>query len=354
MLLPNRHGSSDEYRYGFQGQENDTEIKGEGNSVNYKYRMHDPRVGRFFATDPLASRYPFMTPYQFSSNSPIGALEVEGLEGVDVKFRIWQKAQGGIQAQMAEHESEVAKKVTKAVIVDMPEAAVDGVTFLASTLFQSTVGGFSYGYGDMKYGRGNQTKVYFSQYGFNWKDGFYKEGYNSGFGHVDLADGLRLFEGVSVVTGAGKVFSGVGKLIKVGKSLRFKGKAFRYEKPEFIETTWTMHAGNIKANHRYTKEGVGGVYAGTSPETALAEITHYGPLGERVLVEKTFELNKVMDLTNSSVRKKFGVSLDDITNGDDYTIPQSLYDKAIEGGYDGILAPSARKEGGSNIIILNE
>ncbi len=49
MILP---GSN--YRYGFQGQERDDEIKGNGNSVNYKYRMHDPRLGRFFAVDPLA------------------------------------------------------------------------------------------------------------------------------------------------------------------------------------------------------------------------------------------------------------------------------------------------------------
>ncbi len=42
--------------------------------------MHDPRVGRFFATDPLESKYPYLTPYQFSSNQPIHASELEGLE----------------------------------------------------------------------------------------------------------------------------------------------------------------------------------------------------------------------------------------------------------------------------------
>src|SRR5690554_2394867 len=68
------------YRYGFQGQEMDDEVKGKGNSVNYKYRMHDPRVGRFFAIDPLASKYPYYSPYQFSSNSVIVAIELEGLE----------------------------------------------------------------------------------------------------------------------------------------------------------------------------------------------------------------------------------------------------------------------------------
>lgn len=82
MLLNNRHGSvdSDAYRYGFQGQERDDEVKGEGNSYNYTYRMHDSRLGRFFATDPLESEYSFYTPYQFSGNKVIAFIELEGLE----------------------------------------------------------------------------------------------------------------------------------------------------------------------------------------------------------------------------------------------------------------------------------
>jgi RHS repeat-associated protein len=80
MLVPNRHGSSTAYRYGFQGQEKDDELKGEGNSLNYTYRMHDPRVGRFFAVDPLFKEYPYYTPYSFSGNRVIDAVEREGLE----------------------------------------------------------------------------------------------------------------------------------------------------------------------------------------------------------------------------------------------------------------------------------
>ncbi|MBJ98427.1 MAG: hypothetical protein CMC87_10740 [Flavobacteriaceae bacterium] len=80
MLQPNRHASTPDYRYGFQGQEMDNEIKGEGNSINYKYRMHDPRIGRFFAVDPLAAKYPWNSPYAFSENQVIKFIELEGLE----------------------------------------------------------------------------------------------------------------------------------------------------------------------------------------------------------------------------------------------------------------------------------
>jgi len=74
------------YRYGFQGQEKDDEVKGKGNSVNYKYRMHDPRIGRFFAIDPLSPQYPHNSPYAFSENVVISHVELEGLEKAEAFF----------------------------------------------------------------------------------------------------------------------------------------------------------------------------------------------------------------------------------------------------------------------------
>ncbi len=67
-------------RYLYQGQEMDDEVKGEGNSVNYTFRMHDPRLGRFFAIDPLSGKYPWNSSYSFSENQVIHAVELEGLE----------------------------------------------------------------------------------------------------------------------------------------------------------------------------------------------------------------------------------------------------------------------------------
>ncbi len=82
MLVPNRNVSFDntDYRYGFQGQEQDDELKGSGNSINYTFRMHDPRVGRFFSVDPLASKYPYFSVYSFSGNRVVDMIELEGLE----------------------------------------------------------------------------------------------------------------------------------------------------------------------------------------------------------------------------------------------------------------------------------
>jgi RHS repeat-associated protein len=83
--LDGRTIKNGDFRYGFQGQESDDEVKGDGNSVNYKYRMHDPRIGRFFAVDPLAGKYPFYSPYAFSGNRVIDCVELEGLEPADAK-----------------------------------------------------------------------------------------------------------------------------------------------------------------------------------------------------------------------------------------------------------------------------
>jgi RHS repeat-associated protein len=74
----NRPLTHSAYRYAFQGQEKDDEIKGEGNSVNYTHRMYDTRLGRFLSIDPLTGQFPFYSPYHFSSNSPIITIELEG------------------------------------------------------------------------------------------------------------------------------------------------------------------------------------------------------------------------------------------------------------------------------------
>jgi len=67
------------YRYGFNGQERDSEWKGDGNSYDFVARGYDPRLGRFLSRDPLSKHLSFFTPYQFASNSPILMIDKYGL-----------------------------------------------------------------------------------------------------------------------------------------------------------------------------------------------------------------------------------------------------------------------------------
>ncbi|MFB6455600.1 RHS repeat-associated core domain-containing protein [Chitinophaga sp. Hz27] len=76
------------YRYGFNGKENDNEMKGEGNQQDYGMRIYDPRLGRFLSVDPITAQYPELTPYQFASNRPIDGIDQDGLEYLTYKIKI--------------------------------------------------------------------------------------------------------------------------------------------------------------------------------------------------------------------------------------------------------------------------
>lgn len=68
------------YRFGFNGQMKDDNLKGPGNSLDFTFRTYDPRLGRFLSLDPLSESYPWYTPYQFAGNTPIMAVDLEGGE----------------------------------------------------------------------------------------------------------------------------------------------------------------------------------------------------------------------------------------------------------------------------------
>jgi RHS repeat-associated protein len=82
MLMPGRKykAGSGLYRYGFNGKENDNEAKGEGNQIDYDKRIYDSRLARFYSVDPLQTKFPFYSPYQFAGNTPIQAIDLDGAE----------------------------------------------------------------------------------------------------------------------------------------------------------------------------------------------------------------------------------------------------------------------------------
>ena len=76
---------NNDYRYGFNGKEGDDEVKGDDNQQDYGMRIYDPRVGRFLSVDPLAMQYPELSTYQFASNTPIQAIDEDGLYTVFIQ-----------------------------------------------------------------------------------------------------------------------------------------------------------------------------------------------------------------------------------------------------------------------------
>jgi RHS repeat-associated protein len=68
------------YRYGFNGKENDNEVKGDGNQQDYGMRVYDPRLGKFLSVDPLSSEYPWNSTYAFAENDVIRSIDLDGAE----------------------------------------------------------------------------------------------------------------------------------------------------------------------------------------------------------------------------------------------------------------------------------
>lgn len=64
----------------FQGQRFDDDLG--LNWVQFKWRNHDPQIGRFIEIDPLSEKYVYNSTYAFSENKVISHVELEGLEAV--------------------------------------------------------------------------------------------------------------------------------------------------------------------------------------------------------------------------------------------------------------------------------
>jgi len=95
----------DSYRYGFQGQEKDDEVKGEGNSLNFELRMLDTRIARWFAIDPYKQ---YASPYLGMGNNPISMIDPDGGKALWVP----NKDTGNLEAQKGDNAKTLAKNLS--------------------------------------------------------------------------------------------------------------------------------------------------------------------------------------------------------------------------------------------------
>jgi RHS repeat-associated protein len=82
-LTPSNHANNrcSTYFFGFNGKEKDTEWTGQqGSHLDFGARIYDSRIGRWTALDPLAAKYPDVSPYCFVKNMPIIAIDPNGKE----------------------------------------------------------------------------------------------------------------------------------------------------------------------------------------------------------------------------------------------------------------------------------
>ncbi|TAH40913.1 MAG: hypothetical protein EYC69_09775 [Bacteroidetes bacterium] len=80
MIMEGRSFTSENYRFGFNGKENDNTVNGRGTQQDYGNRIYNTRIGRFLSIDPITSKFAYLTPYQFASNRTIDGFDLDGLE----------------------------------------------------------------------------------------------------------------------------------------------------------------------------------------------------------------------------------------------------------------------------------
>lgn len=75
-MIYSRTESPDGYRFGYNGKEDDNET----GTQDYGMRIYNPALARFLSVDPLFKSFAFYSPYQFAGNTPIMAIDLDGLE----------------------------------------------------------------------------------------------------------------------------------------------------------------------------------------------------------------------------------------------------------------------------------
>lgn len=75
-----KFGNPENKKNKFQNQELNDDLGVD--MYEFKYRMDDPQIGRFWQIDPLADKYVHNSTYAFSENKVIAHVELEGLESM--------------------------------------------------------------------------------------------------------------------------------------------------------------------------------------------------------------------------------------------------------------------------------
>ena len=88
------------YRFSFNGKENDNEVKGVGNSIDFGARIYDSRLGRWLSIDPLAEKFSSWTPYNFVMDNPLNIVDPDGKDTLVVHRSAPQDGLGDSKTQI--------------------------------------------------------------------------------------------------------------------------------------------------------------------------------------------------------------------------------------------------------------
>jgi len=139
LSMPGRSFSGTGYRYGFNGKEKDDNGEWGATHYDYGFRIYNPSIAKFLSVDPLTKSYPMLTPYQFASNTPIRAIDLDGLEAASFQFEI--RGMAGIKAISITSSSTIGL-----LVVRNTEGAFSISSFITPTLGGGAGKGFTVGF----------------------------------------------------------------------------------------------------------------------------------------------------------------------------------------------------------------
>ena len=83
MVMSGRSFTSDAYRYGFNGKEQDKEgMGGGGSTYDYGFRIYNAGIAKFLSVDPHQVRYPEMSAYSIAFNNPLIYVDSDGRDNI--------------------------------------------------------------------------------------------------------------------------------------------------------------------------------------------------------------------------------------------------------------------------------
>ena len=189
--------------FGFNGKENDKET----GYQDYGFRLYDRKIARFITPDPLTKKFPMLTPYQFASNTPIQAIDLDGLEAVKAFHFYNQKGELTQTVKYVDVESSFSKEKTEGFAVD----ANGNVEYIYSQEKENDFGT----YVSLLWEHKNKGGI-----NFTWEDGKGKEkrqGYGNNIKMTEIDDIMSAFgQSKSVVNKASKnIAEGLGYLFSM-------------------------------------------------------------------------------------------------------------------------------------------
>lgn len=110
LTTVNCAGTGEKYLYGYNGKEKIDEQYGiEGTAYDFGARLYDSRLGRWMAVDPLAGKYPDLSPYQFVANSPLFFVDIAGEKIINadrIRKENAMKAKIAVERELADLEKQ--------------------------------------------------------------------------------------------------------------------------------------------------------------------------------------------------------------------------------------------------------